>query len=155
APPPPPPSTAANANGLRPPGPYNNMAPGGAKRAASIGPLGPGSMAMASVPHHNITPGSSPNTNRMHFPPPPPPSGTLPQQQQQQQQYQPQQPRNERHRHGKRERRERRNGADGGGKGSGDKHSFKEHAKRDVKRGLIGAGAVAGLMDIIEGLGSI
>ena len=149
APPPPPPPTASNSNGLRPPGAYNNLHPGGAKRAAS---LGPGSMAMASVPHHNITPGSSPNTNRMYFPPPPPPSGIPPQQQQQ---YSPQQSRSERHRHGKRERRERRNGADGGGKGSGDKHSFKEHAKRDVKRGLIGAGAVAGLMDIIEGLGSI
>lgn len=33
--------------------------------------------------------------------------------------------------------------------------SFKETAKKDVKRGLLGAGAVAGLMDILEGLGTI
>jgi hypothetical protein len=34
-------------------------------------------------------------------------------------------------------------------------NSFKENAKKDVKRGLLGAGAVAGLMDILEGLGTI
>lgn len=33
--------------------------------------------------------------------------------------------------------------------------SFKENAKKDVKRGLLGAGAVAGLMDILEGLSGI
>lgn len=38
---------------------------------------------------------------------------------------------------------------------SGDRQSFRESAKRDVKRGIIGAGAVAGLMDILEGLGGI
>ena len=38
---------------------------------------------------------------------------------------------------------------------SGKNSSFKENAKKDVKRGLLGAGAVAGLMDILEGLSAI
>ena len=38
---------------------------------------------------------------------------------------------------------------------SGRNSSFKENAKKDVKRGLLGAGAVAGLMDILEGLSAI
>lgn len=38
---------------------------------------------------------------------------------------------------------------------SGKSSSFKENAKKDVKRGLLGAGAVAGLMDILEGLSAI
>jgi hypothetical protein len=38
---------------------------------------------------------------------------------------------------------------------SGKGSSFKENAKKDVKRGLLGAGAVAGLMDILDGLSSI
>lgn len=42
-----------------------------------------------------------------------------------------------------------------GKRGGGDRQSFRENAKRDVKRGIIGAGAVAGLMDILEGLGGI
>ncbi len=33
--------------------------------------------------------------------------------------------------------------------------NFKENAKKDIKKGLLGAGAVAGLMDIIEGLGGL
>lgn len=33
--------------------------------------------------------------------------------------------------------------------------SFREHAKKDVTRGLLGAGAVAGLMDILDGLSAI
>lgn len=56
-------------------------------------------------------------------------------------------PRSE-HRHSK-SRSQRRDRADSG------KGSSLENAKKDVKRGLLGAGAVAGLMDILEGLSAI
>lgn len=90
-----------------------------------------------------------------NFPPPPPPS----QQQQQQQQLPPlnshsfpppshrssrSEPRHSKSRSQKRDRGESRK-----------ESSFKENAKKDVKRGLLGAGAVAGLMDILEGLSAI
>ncbi|KAL8735281.1 MAG: hypothetical protein Q9181_002856 [Wetmoreana brouardii] len=138
APPPHNPSPAAN--GLRPPAPYN--IPPGPKRMSSSGPhVG---NFQHPPPPHNVTLGTSPNTRGMYFPPPPTNNLHIPPQQQQ---YQPAS--SSRHRKSSK----RRNGTDG--KGSGDKHTFKENAKRDVKRGLIGAGAVAGLMDIIEGLGAI
>lgn len=124
--------------GLRPPGPYN--VPTGPMRMPSNGPFVgiPQSQPPAAglIP---VSPSTSPNTQRMYYPPPPqgPPPG----------QYQ-QPPSHSHHRSSK-----KRNGMNG--KGSGDKHTFKENAKRDVKRGLIGAGALAGIMDIIEGLGAI
>lgn len=92
-----------------------------------------------------------------YFPQPPPPPPL--QQQQQQQQLPPlnthsfppsshrssrSEPRHSKSRSQKRDRGE-------SGKGA----SFKENAKKDVKRGLLGAGAVAGLMDILEGLSAI
>lgn len=108
--------------------------------------------------------GYSPHGRANLFPPPPPPS----QQQQQQQHAQPLPPpppppslnsnpfpplksrssRSE-HRHSK-SRSQRRERGDGR-----KESSFKENAKKDVKRGLLGAGAVAGLMDILEGLSAI
>ncbi|KAI4160105.1 MAG: hypothetical protein L6R39_000260 [Caloplaca ligustica] len=125
--------------GLRPPAPH--MMPPGPKRMASSGPaLG---IPPQQTPYPGlipVSPGTSPSTRGMYYPPPPnqmPPLG----------QYQPPS------RHSTSRSSKRWNGVDG--KGSGDKHTFKENAKRDVKRGLIGAGAVAGLMDILEGLGSI
>ncbi|KAL8708408.1 MAG: hypothetical protein Q9220_006698 [cf. Caloplaca sp. 1 TL-2023] len=136
-----------NSTGLRPPGPYNM--PPGPKRMSSSGPF----IGVPPPPIAGFTPspGTSPNTRGMYFPPPPnnqmappvqvpPPGPPMPQYQAGSRKLS--------HRSSK-----RRNGADG--RGSGDKHTFKENAKRDVKRGLIGAGAVAGLMDIIEGLGAI
>ncbi|KAL8691078.1 MAG: hypothetical protein Q9218_003621 [Villophora microphyllina] len=144
---PPPQNGIPAANGLRPP--VHNPLPPGPKRMSSSGPFLGGPLQQ---PPYNITPGTSPNTRGMHFPPPPPPSNLQipPLSQQPQQQMHQQYPQSSSRKH---KSSKRRNGADG--KGSGDKHSFKEHAKRDVKRGLIGAGAVAGLMDIIEGLGAI
>ncbi|KAL8946488.1 MAG: hypothetical protein Q9222_007126 [Ikaeria aurantiellina] len=140
----PPTQNPNGSTGLRPPGPYNNKPPG-PKRMSSSGPF----IGVPTPPIAGFTasPGTSPNTRGMYFPPPPPPPpnqmpGPLPQ-------YQPGSRKSNHHKHSKR----RTNGVDG--RGSGDKHTFKENAKRDVKRGLIGAGAVAGLMDIIEGLGAI
>ncbi|KAI4248978.1 MAG: hypothetical protein LQ352_005784 [Teloschistes flavicans] len=149
--PPPPQNGIQPFNGLRPP-PY--PLPLGPKRMASSGPLLGGSLQSP----HSITPGTSPNTRGMYFPPPPPPSSVqMPPQQQQQQQQQPPQQLYQQYQPSSTKRRHkssrRRSAADG--RGSGDKNTFKENAKRDVKRGLIGAGAVAGLMDIIEGLGAI
>ncbi|KAL8657435.1 MAG: hypothetical protein Q9226_001928 [Calogaya cf. arnoldii] len=127
--------------GLRPPLPYN--IPPGPKRMSSNGPLGgltPAQLHSGLIP---VSPGTSPNTRGMHFPPPPNQMFT-------QGQFPPPYTSSTRSHH---KSSKRRNGADG--KGNGEKHSFKQNAKRDVKRGLIGAGAVAGLMDIIEGLGAI
>lgn len=58
-------------------------------------------------------------------------------------------PRRSTHRSHKRDRRD-----SGRGSGSSFRESAKEGAK-DVKRGLLGAGAVAGLLDILEGLSAI
>ncbi|KAL8832431.1 MAG: hypothetical protein Q9170_004889 [Blastenia crenularia] len=125
--------------GLRPPGPYN--IPPGPKRMASSGPfIG---IPQSQIPPTGlipVSPGTSPNTRGMYFQTPPnqvPPSG----------QYQ----QSSGHLHPRNSK--KRNGVNG--KGSGDKHTFKGDVKRDVKRGLIGAGALAGIMDIIEGLGAI
>ncbi|KAI4198284.1 MAG: hypothetical protein LQ350_005367 [Teloschistes chrysophthalmus] len=154
--PPPPPqngiSAASTTNGLRPP-PYPMPPPGPPKRmSSSSAPFLGGiqqQQSSSSIHNSNITPGTSPNTRGMFFSPPPPPQNPPPQQSQQQQTMYQQHPSStsssRRHKSSK-----RRNGG-----GSGDKNTFKENAKRDVKRGLIGAGAVAGLMDIIEGLGAI
>ncbi|KAL8934679.1 MAG: hypothetical protein Q9211_005105 [Gyalolechia sp. 1 TL-2023] len=125
--------------GLRPPGPYN--IPPAPKRMPSgvpfVGIPPSQSPAAGLIP---VSPGTSPSTPGMYYQPPPtqaPPPG------------QPPQPSG----HPYRRSSKKSNGMNG--KGSGDKHTFKENAKRDVKRGLIGAGALAGIMDIIEGLGSI
>lgn len=123
---------------LRPPALYN--IPPGPRNLPSSGPFV--GIPLQQLPPPGlipVSPSTSPNTRGMYWPPPPN-QGPPPVQ------YPP--PRHSQHRSSK-----RRNGADG--KGSGDKKTFKENAKRDVKRGLIGAGAVAGLMDIIEGLGAI
>ncbi|KAL8636256.1 MAG: hypothetical protein Q9228_006331, partial [Teloschistes exilis] len=141
---------APSTNGLRPP-PYPMPPPGPPKRmSSSSAPFLGGLQQQQSLSAHNtnITPGTSPNTRGMFFSPPPSPQVPPPQQSQQQQTMYQQHPistSSRRHKSSK-----RRNGG-----GSGDKNTFKENAKRDVKRGLIGAGAVAGLMDIIEGLGAI
>ncbi|KAI4289454.1 MAG: hypothetical protein L6R35_001269 [Caloplaca aegaea] len=124
--------------GLRPPAPY--AIPPGPQRMSSTGPfVGISPNQMASSGLIPVSPGTSPNTRGVYFPPPPnqaPLPGMYPPP-----------------RHAPHQSSRKRNGADG--KGSGDKLTFKENAKRDVKRGLIGAGALAGLMDIIEGLGNI
>ncbi|KAL8936620.1 MAG: hypothetical protein Q9216_004835 [Gyalolechia sp. 2 TL-2023] len=125
--------------GLRPPGPYK--IPSAPKRMPSNGPfvgIPPSQLPAAGlIP---VSPGTSPNTRGMYYQPPStqvPPPGQF------------QQPLGHPHHRSAK----KRNGMNG--KGSGDKHTFKENAKRDVKRGLIGAGALAGIMDIIEGLGAI
>ncbi|KAL8765195.1 MAG: hypothetical protein Q9209_007656 [Squamulea sp. 1 TL-2023] len=127
--------------GLRPPAPYN-IAQGPQRMASSplIG-IPPAQIHSGLIP---VSPGTSPNTRGMYFPPPPnqPPPQPYP-------------PPSSRSHHKSSKRRtgvESRNGVDSR---NGDKMTFKQNAKRDVKRGLIGAGAVAGLMDIIEGLGAI
>ncbi|KAL8722446.1 MAG: hypothetical protein Q9225_001068 [Loekoesia sp. 1 TL-2023] len=135
----PPPQSSPGPTGLRPPAPYN--IPPGPKRMSSSGPFvgvpPPQPPTPGLIP---VSPGTSPNTRGIYYQPPanqmPPPG-----------QYQ--QPSG----HPQYRSSKRRNEANG--KGSGDKHTFKENAKRDVKRGLIGAGALAGIMDIIEGLGAI
>lgn len=134
-----PPQNIPGAAGLRPSVPFN--IPPGPKRMTSSGP------AVGMPPHQlpvpgliPVSPSTSPNFNRGMYYPPPPNQGFPPGQ------HQP-----PRHPHHKSSR--RRNGVDG--KVNGEKHTFRENAKRDVKRGIIGAGAVAGLMDIIEGLGAI
>ncbi|KAL8895834.1 MAG: hypothetical protein Q9192_003419 [Flavoplaca navasiana] len=126
--------------GLKPPAPYN--VPPRPHRMSSIGPLGGHSPAQLHSGLIPVSPGTSPNTRGMYFPPPP---NQVPVQGQFPQQY----PSSTRSQH---KSSRRRNGVDAKG---GERASFKHNAKRDVKRGLIGAGAVAGLMDIIEGLGSI
>ncbi|KAL8921494.1 MAG: hypothetical protein Q9172_003999 [Xanthocarpia lactea] len=128
--------------GLRPPAPYN--IPPAPNRMSSSSPfvgIIPAQIHSGLIP---VSPGTSPNTRGMYFPPPPnqvPTQGQLPQ---------PHPPSSTRSHH---KSSQRRNGFEG--KANGDKMTFKQNAKRDVKRGLIGAGAVAGLMDIIEGLGAI
>ncbi|KAI4123509.1 MAG: hypothetical protein LQ338_005233 [Usnochroma carphineum] len=125
---------AQNPANLRPPGLHT--IPPGPKRMAPGGPV----HGIPPVQQVSVSPGTSPNARGMYYPPPPnqiPPPGH----------YQPP-PRQPPHKSSK-----KRNGVDG--KASGDKHTFRENAKRDVKRGLIGAGAVAGLMDILEGLGGV
>ncbi|KAL8779021.1 MAG: hypothetical protein Q9213_007136 [Squamulea squamosa] len=122
--------------GLRPPAPYN--IPPGPQRIASSGPfigIPPAQLHSGLIP---VSPGTSPNTRGMYFPPPP---NQLP--------AQPYQPPSSRSHH---KSSKRPNGVESR---NGDRMTFKQNAKRDVKRGLIGAGAVAGLMDILEGLGSI
>ncbi|KAL9032453.1 MAG: hypothetical protein Q9180_006491 [Flavoplaca navasiana] len=126
--------------GLKPPAPYN--VPPRPHRMSSNGPLGGHSPAQLHSGLIPVSPGTSPNTRGMYFPPPP---NQVPVQGQFPQQY----PLSTRSHH---KSSRRRNGVDAKG---GERASFKHNAKRDVKRGLIGAGAVAGLMDIIEGLGSI
>ncbi|KAL8930429.1 MAG: hypothetical protein Q9208_000613 [Pyrenodesmia sp. 3 TL-2023] len=133
-----PPQNIPGAAGLRPPVPFN--IPPEPRRTSSSGP------AVGMPPHQlpipgliPVSPGTSPNVRGMYYPPPP--SQALPPRQHQA-------PRQSHHKSSR-----RRNGVDG--KANGEKHTFKENAKRDVKRGIIGAGAVAGLMDIIEGLGAI
>ncbi|KAL8993792.1 MAG: hypothetical protein Q9169_006081 [Polycauliona sp. 2 TL-2023] len=138
----PPTSNGPGSAGLRPPAPYN--IPPGPVRMSSNGPpagFSPAQLHSGLIP---VSPGTSPNTTRgLHFPPPPnrmPSPGQFPQ---------PYPPSARSHHRSSK----RRNWVDG--KANGEKKTFKQNAKRDVKRGLIGAGAVAGLMDIIEGLGSI
>lgn len=126
--------------GLKPPAPYN--IPPRPHRMSSNGPLGGHSPAQLHSGLIPVSPGTSPNTRGKYFPPPPnqsPLQGQFPQPY----------PSSTRSHH---KSSRRRNGVDAKG---GERASFKHNAKRDVKRGLIGAGAVAGLMDIIEGLGSI
>ncbi|KAL9012314.1 MAG: hypothetical protein Q9173_002909 [Seirophora scorigena] len=124
--------------GLKPRAPYNF--PSVPQRMSSSGPfIGTPPHQPASSGLIPVSPGTSPSTRGMYFPPPPsqaPLPGQNPP------------PKYVHHKSSR-----KRNGVDG--KGSGDKHTFRENAKRDVKRGLIGAGALAGLMDIIEGLGNI
>ena len=128
--------------GLRPPAPYN-IPPAPSRMSSSSPFVGiiPAQIHSGLIP---VSPGTSPNTRGMYFPPPPnqvPTQGQFPQ---------PHSPSSNRSQH---KSSKRRNGFEG--KANGDKMTFKQNAKRDVKRGLIGAGAVAGLMDIIEGLGAI
>ncbi|KAL8751743.1 MAG: hypothetical protein Q9184_005966 [Pyrenodesmia sp. 2 TL-2023] len=138
-----PPQNIPGAAGLRPAVPFN--IPPGPTRMSSNGPA-------VGMPSHQlpvpglipVSPGTSPNVSRgMYYPPPP------------NQAFPPGQRQPPKHSHHKSSR--KRNGVDGkgNGNGNGERHTFKENAKRDVKRGIIGAGAVAGLMDIIEGLGAI
>ncbi|CAO1597527.1 hypothetical protein XANCAGTX0491_001334 [Xanthoria calcicola] len=138
----PPSGNGPGSAGLRPPAPYG--LPPGPIRMSSNGPLGGHSPAQFHSGLIPVSPGTSPNTRGMYFPPPPnpiPTAGQLPP---------PYPPPTIRSHH---KSSKRRSGADG--RGNGERMTFKQNAKRDVKRGLIGAGAVAGLMDIIEGLGAI
>lgn len=133
----PPKQNGPGSAGLRPPAAYKM--PPGPQRMSSSGPF-VGIPLQPAPPGYAVSPGTSPNTRGMYYPPPPnqmPAPGQLAQYQNF--------PRNSHRKSSK-----RRNGEDGK-----DKLSFKQNAKRDVKRGIIGAGAVAGLMDIIEGLGAI
>ncbi|KAL8899267.1 MAG: hypothetical protein Q9207_006278 [Kuettlingeria erythrocarpa] len=132
------PQNIPGAAGLRPPVQFN-VPPIPIRKSSNGSVVG---MPPHQLPHPGlipVSPGTSPNVRGMYYPPPPnqgfPPGEHQP----------------SRHPHHKSSR--KRNGVDR--KGSGEKHTFKENAKRDVKRGIIGAGAVAGLMDIIEGLGAI
>ncbi|KAI4274626.1 MAG: hypothetical protein L6R38_006045 [Xanthoria sp. 2 TBL-2021] len=137
----PPSANGPGSAGLRPLAPYG--IPPGPKRMSSSGPPGGFSPAQLNPGLIPLSPGTSPIARGMYFTTPnqmstagqfpqPYPSPTIPSY----------------HKSSK-----RRNGVDG--RGNGEKMTFKQNAKRDVKRGLIGAGAVAGLMDIIEGLGAI
>ncbi|KAL8685115.1 MAG: hypothetical protein Q9224_005957, partial [Gallowayella concinna] len=139
------PTNGPGSAALRPPAPY--ILPPGPKRLSSSGPF-VGIPPQPAPPGYAVSPGTSPNTRGMYYPPPPLPPNPLPSQLSQ---------------HSTSSRNSHRKGSswrNGNGNGNGegkdkDKMTFKQNAKRDVKRGLIGAGAVAGLMDIIEGLGAI
>ena len=125
---------------LRPP-PYSMPPPPPEQpqRKGSIGPLSP----LAYNYPIPVSPSTSPNTQRgLYFNPPRPVNP----------QVQPYRPASSSGYHPRAISSRRK---DRDGRGSGDKLTFKENAKRDVKRGIIGAGAVAGLMDILEGLSGI
>ena len=121
--------------GLRPPQPFSPIPLSAPQRIPSSGPYGPQQTYPGS-------PGTSPNS-KGYFPPPPPlgPNGV--------QQLQVPYPAD-----GSGRRYSDRKGK-GGRRRSKDERTFKGDVKRDVKRGIIGAGAVAGLMDILEGLSGI
>lgn len=105
---------------------------------------GPGRVGYGGYsPHTRANVFPQPPSQQQQPPPPPPPLNTNP--------FPPLKQHSSRgeHRHSK-SRSQKRDRGD-----SGKSSSFKENAKKDVKRGLLGAGAVAGLMDILEGLSAI
>lgn len=107
--------------------------------------LRPHQPQMPFVPHRTSSGSSygipppvygSPNLQGRPFHHPPPPSG------QPKPQHAPRNPQRPHHRSSREKRQENKS------------NSYRD-AKKDVKRGLIGVGAVAGLMDILSGLGAI
>lgn len=91
--------------------------------------------------HHFPQPPPPPSQQQQPPPPPPPNSNSFP----------PTSHRSSRSESRRSKSRSQKRDRGESGKGS----SFKENAKKDVKRGLLGAGAVAGLLDILEGLSAI